>query len=112
MITKMLEIRDIATFIPVLCVDMNPEDVASRDEHYLLRRAGYPCDGNPIVLMTRADGGKPHYDPYNWGDRTMHVAHLYIAEHWGELRDGDVVDVEFILKEVEQPKRSERYGDV
>ena len=111
MITKMLEVRDRATFIPVLCVDMNPEDVASRDEHYLLKSAGYACDGNPIILLTRADGaGKAHYDPFSWGDRTFHVAHLYITEHWNELVNGDVVDVEYILKETDKPKLSESVG--
>ena len=28
--------------------------------------------------------------------------------NWQELRDGDVIDVEFILGETAEPKRSER----
>ncbi len=38
----------------------------------------------------------------------MPVAHHYIIEHWAELSDGDVVDVEFILKETTVLKVSER----
>src|SRR5258707_932771 len=55
---KLLEIRDEMTFIPVLCVDMNPDmewDSPHSDrqlepdegQRYLLRRVGYPCDGRP-----------------------------------------------------------------
>lgn len=102
--TKILELRDKATFIPVVAVKMMPD---AANERYLLRRAGYSTDGNPLVLLTRADGGKSAYDPYDWGDRTFHTAHLYIEEHWNELEDGDVVDVEFILGETKERKLSE-----
>ena len=106
---KTLELRDEGTCIPVLCVDMNPVNEAQR---YLLRRCGYPCDGQPNnILMTRlvADGGKAWNDPYAWGGRTMPVAHKHIIEHWDELQDGDVVDVSFILGETTKPKLSERF---
>jgi hypothetical protein len=104
---KCFELRDQATFIPVLCVDINPDHESQR---YLLRRCGYPCDYRPNILMTRlsADGGKAWNDPYSWGGRTFPVAHNYIIEHWATLQDGDVVDVQFILHETAKPKVSER----
>ena len=112
---KALEIRDEATFIAALAVDMNP----SVGEHwtpeelnaqrYLLRRCGYPCDGKPNVILTRLNGsGEATNDPYEWGGRTWHVAHNYIIAHWAELRDGDVVDVQYILGETDKPKLSEQ----
>lgn len=126
--TKLLEIRDEGTFIPMLCIDMmhdvltaeemvglteaelrnRVEDIAG--QRYLLRRCGYPCDGRPNIAMTPLDaGGKPCWnDPYGWSGRTFPVAHNYIIEHWHELRDGDVVDVAFILGETTERKRSER----
>jgi hypothetical protein len=104
--TKIIEIRDRATFIPVLCVDMNAE---AHEERYYLRCCGYPNDGRPNILMTRADGNGPaSNDPYSWGGRTYPVAHDYIINHWPELKSGDVVDVEFILGESAAPKVSER----
>lgn len=104
---KMLELRDEGTFIPLLCVDMNSENDAQR---YLLRRVGYPCDRRPNVMITHATGEHPaSNDPYFWGGRTYPVAHNYIIEHWDELKDGDVVDVSFILGETKAPKLSERY---
>lgn len=124
---KVLELRDEGTFIPLLCVDMNPgepypskspfsEDELSqsldacRARHYLLRRCGYPCDGRPNIAITHlsADGDKCSNDPHYWGGRTRPVAHRYIIENWHALKDGDVVDVQFILGETLAPKRSER----
>ncbi len=104
---KAFELRDEGTFIPILCVDMNPENESQR---WLLHRCGYPCDLRPNILMTRlsADGTPAWNDPYAWGGRTFPVAHDYIIEHWEELNDGDVVDVSFILGETAKPKFSER----
>lgn len=109
---KLLEVRDEGTFVPVICVDMNPtlEPGQFSAQRYLLRRVGYPCDGQPNILLTRlsADGSPAWNDPYGWGGRTMPVAHNYIIENWHKLKDGDVVDVQFILGETTEPKRSER----
>jgi hypothetical protein len=107
MIAKALEVRDSGTFIPVLCVDMNPG--VNNEQEYLLHRCGYPCNGRPNILVTRLDGnGSATNDYYAWGDRTFYVAHRHIIEHWHELSDGDVVDVEFILGETSKKKPSER----
>lgn len=110
---KVLEIRDEGTFIPMLCVDMNPDislGGVNEGQRYLLRRCGYPCDLRPNILMTNlsADGGAAWNDPYGWGGRTRPVAHNYIIENWEMLKDGDVVDVSFILGETAKPKVSER----
>ena len=107
MLTKALELRDSGTFIPILAVDMNPGNEAER---YLLRRCGYPCDGEPNIIITRLDGnGKATNDPYAWGGRTYPVAHDWIIKNWRQLMDGDVVDVEFILGEKPEKKISERF---
>ena len=110
--TKALEIRDKGTFIPALAVDMNP---SNDEQHYLLRRCGYPCDGRPNIIVTRLDGDevgrddKATNDPYARGGRTWPVAHHWIIDHWSELKDGDVVDVEFALGEKKVAKISEKF---
>lgn len=104
---KILEVRDRATFISVLAVQMNPTSSnVELIETQHLRRCGY---GNiDMILMTRLDGsGKATVDPYEWDDRTMQTAHQYITINWSLLKTGDVVDVEYILKETESPKVSE-----
>jgi hypothetical protein len=104
---KALEIRDSGTFIPMLCVDMNPDN---GEQRWLMRCVGYPCDGRPNIIMTLLTGaGKATNDPYEWGGRTYPVAHNWIIEHWDELEDGDVVDVEFILGETKVQKVSQRH---
>ncbi len=110
---KALEIRDEGTMICALAVDMNPQTNVGhifKAQHYLLRRCGYPCDGRPNIGITHlsADGDPFRNDYYSWGGRTFPVAHKYIIEHWAELKDGDVVDVQFILGETKAPKVSER----
>jgi hypothetical protein len=104
--TKLIEIRDSCTLIIALCIDMQPDNEAQR---WGLRRYGYPCDGKPNIMMTHATGErKASNDPYFWNDRTFSTAHHYIIEHWHELKDGDVVCVEWILGERRTPKISER----
>lgn len=105
--TKLFELRDRATFVPVLCVKMVSDQGV---ENYLLRRSGY---GEPfdLIVMTGLAGGmdKATCDPYDWGiNRTRLICHQYIQAHWNELASGDVVDAEFIAGESEQPKQSER----
>ena len=108
---KLLEVRDSATFIPCIGIEMSSPE--TEQEHYLLRRAGYslqPASCGGCVLFGRLDGKEFHYDCYNWpaGARTMRVAHRYVAEHWDELESGDVICDEHILGDRDTPKLSER----
>ena len=104
MIIKAIEIRDVATFIPAIAVGTLPDNEGQR---YLLARCGYPRDGTTVVLMKLSDQ-KAASDPYDWDSSTMNVAHVWIEEHFAEIVDGQVVDVEFILGKTAAPKQSER----
>lgn len=118
---KLLEIRDEATFIPTMAVRLTARDEA---EFYLLRRAGFgkeqitpfdSVDGKDYceyyIVLWRLEGGPAEYDPYSWGNRTMANAHKFIIENWRTLQPGQVIDVQFILGETKEPKRSERLGE-
>ena len=108
MIIKLLEVRDRATFLPVFAISTEPSNEGQR---YLLRRCGFNPSGSAIIIA-RLNGEQPSSaDAYFWGDRTMQAAHLYIEQHFHELKDGDVVDVEFILGETDKPKQSERIAN-
>lgn len=105
---KCIEIRDAMTFIPVICIRPVP---ANEEQRYLLRRDGYCGDkSETCIIMIDAQCHGVSYDPFDWptDTRTKHVAHRHIHEHWDRLRDGDVVDVQFILGETNAPKESER----
>ena len=112
---RTFEIRDAGTFIPVLAVKLRP---ASDSDRYLLARAGYgrtPEQQADYVWLAKIDGGvgQSGSDCYDWpgGCRTMQIAHDYIDRHWDELPSGAVVDVEHILGETSEPKRSECFTD-
>lgn len=108
MIHKILEIRDRMTYTPVLAISTDGE---SPEQAYHLRTAGYASDGHTIIVVRLTDC-RASCDPYGWdelGARTMPNAHKYIGEHFEELKDGDVIDVEFILGETATKKNSERF---
>lgn len=105
--TKILEVRDHGTFIPVVCIRMNAEGY---QDGYLLGRLGFDKD-TFLIQLVWISNGRSEYDPFKWNDRTMYNAHAYITEHWDELSDGDVIDVAYILGETETSKESERNWD-
>ena len=110
--TKLLEIRDKGTCILALGIQMMSKRPDGLEHWFLHYRSGYPEDGSIIMLMCLSDG-KATADLYEWaslgmGSRTMPNAHDYIARHFDELSEGDVVDVQVILGETTVPKKSER----
>ncbi len=112
MISKLFEIRDRHTFIPVLATQLCTTGEAER---YLLARGGYsslPFEQARYVIVARIDGGSgvARCNPYDWDDssRTMQVAHEHIIAQFDFLETGAVVDVEFLLDETAQPKIAQR----
>jgi hypothetical protein len=106
---KILELRDRCTFMPVMAIKFDPQNEAER---YLLGRAGYGRgSAGDYVLLAEINGGdgQIHCDAFGWKDRrTMGAAHQWIEEHWNEIEHGQVIDVEFILGETAEPKKTER----
>lgn len=112
---KTFEVRDSGTFMPVLAIKLMPSCEADR---YLLARTGYgrsPSDQGRYVMVMKLDGGvdKASSDPYEWGRgfRTMYEAHVFIIDNFDRLESGEVIDVEFILGESKEKKKSERLDD-
>jgi hypothetical protein len=117
--TKILEIRDRATFIPALAVRLKIDPMDHEEypqEYYLMRRAGFGDEDiakGTYVMLMRLIGGPAHYVYYNWEGqaRTMPAAHHYIAENWDSIHDGAVIDIEYIHGETAAPKHSERFNE-
>ena len=113
--TKVFEVRDAATFIPVLCVRVNasyrptPGDGPPARENYLIRRAGYREEGFVIMTTLSANWDHATYQPSQWADRTRYNAHVYIEQQWQDLKTGDVIDVRFILGETPVPCQPEMF---
>lgn len=100
---KVLEVRDSGTHIDVLAIRMQARNGVQ--DYYIHRRGGYPPNGSCIAVV-RVDDCNGNCDPYAWSNRTMATAHHYIYDHFDELADGDVIDVEFILGETQVKKVS------
>lgn len=106
MTCKTIEIRDRGTFVPALLVRLDPTD--ERDL-YLLARCGFgntaEAQREYVLLINLA---KAPYDPYGHGPaRTLGLAHRHVLAHFDDLPNGAVVDVEYLLGERIEPKRSE-----
>lgn len=105
---KFFEVRDRATFIPVMAIKMS-YDATNIKEEFLISRGGFGRD-NPSVILIRLSDSQASHDPYEWtGSRTMHVAHLEISDKFDQLQSGELIDVEFILGEKKEKKKSEYY---
>lgn len=105
MFTKLLEIRDEGTRIPAMASEAVP---ANHRQAAILSSAGYGEDR--CIILQHLHKGQATYNPYDWRDRTYKVAHLHIKKEWDSLKDGDVIDVQFLLGETEKPKTSEIQG--
>ncbi len=96
---KRVEIRDRATLVPALALRVDGDDDP------LLARAGF--HGMPFVILIHFTHMECQFDPFGWTGRTMHEAHLWLEANWDNLKDGGVLDVEWILGETDKPKESE-----
>lgn len=108
--SKLFEVRDRATFIPVMATRLNPKADATSltNERYLLQRAGFSGnEPDPFVLLVKLTSFECHAAPHHWKPGTIADAHEFIADHWDELTTGDVIDCEFIRGESDYPKGSE-----
>lgn len=104
--TKLFEVRDRATYIPVMATKLTSYE--SREKHLLWSTGFTP--GNDLVLIAPLTNlSKAHYSAYEWGDeeRTFTTAHTFIQKNFDELPTGSVIDVEFLLGETDKPKEAQ-----
>ena len=102
MVIKQLEIRDQATCMPMLAIEVTGKD------GWLMWRAGFGVI--PCIIFINLCKMECQYDPYSWNTsaRTVPIAHEWIRTHWEEIQNEDVIDVEFLLGEKPTKKISER----
>jgi hypothetical protein len=110
--TKLFEVRDRITFLPVIAIKLEP---GNEPDRYLLAMVGYGLRAqkqSQYILMGKLQTGKLKCTPSSHAGypavRTLPMAHHHVLKHWDELTSGDVIDVEFILGEVPAPKISQR----
>jgi hypothetical protein len=96
MASKYFEVRDCGTNIPVVAVQLDDSPIA--------RRAGFLSAPYKHVIVTALASLKTYHCTGFIDGRTMRVACEYIGAHFDDLKEGAVIDVEFILGETKEPK--------
>lgn len=115
---KYFEVRDRATFIPVVAFRpaglLNPtqDETTRRIIRYGLGSGGWPMidSGDQPVIVCRLNQVAAKSDPDGWTwNRTLMAAHEYIQNNWDALVSGAVIDVECVLgeKPLKEHKTSE-----
>jgi hypothetical protein len=102
---KLFEVKDRCTTYSVMAVKHVGE---TAKEQWLLNRVGLTEGNGYPVQLTNLEGGETKRDAWKWVDegRTLVQAHLHIIKAWDTLNSGDVIDVEYLLDEVDQPRES------
>lgn len=101
---KLFEVRDAATFMPVMVTKLISRNIK---ESYLMSHVGLNKPGLFSFLYTVLNTGESSLDAYDWHNRTRKISHQFIEANWDQLFSGQVIDVEFILGETKEPKISE-----
>jgi hypothetical protein len=101
---KTVEIRDRGTLIPAFAIRMLP---ANEKEAFFFNESGYRSKPHPCILLIPFEApwqsvrSSDEQDGRN--GRTLSIAHKWIEDHFDEIEACQVIDVEFILKEVDKP---------
>ena len=113
--TKLIEVRDRGTRVHVLAIRFSAENEA---ENFILSSAGYGMNNNDyreyIIMLDINTPIRVWFNSFdcevaNKYARTFPEAHKELETNWDKYQSGDVLDVQFVLKETDQPKQSDRY---
>lgn len=104
--TKILELRDRATFIPVVAIYLDYHN-ASEEERYLLGSTGW--GGGPWLMLAKLIDF--NFTDYYTSQVWMNRAHDHIKENWHSIPNYAVVDMEFVRGESVAPKQPQRLED-
>lgn len=110
---KLFEIRDAGTCIEALAIKLQADVFNLKEKYAIHNKCGYQ-EQNPLIMLMKIESGETAKTPNDWdiSTRTMQIAHSYIQKHFDELKNCDVVDVEYILGITKEKKKheSETFG--
>lgn len=102
---KKFELRDRATYIPVIAI--RAFDYDGFKESWFFGSSGYRS-GDVLLIPIQAPwlSSRCSEEQRGLNGRTLKFAHDYIEKNWTDLEDGQVIDVEYILGEKDSPSKS------
>lgn len=96
--TKIMEVRDVWTFIPAIAIDLRGiMKFPDANVGILLMFLSHPVDHKFCLKQ------------YSKFERTMSTVYKYLIKDFTSFASGDVIDVEYILGEKSSVKQSERF---
>lgn len=96
---KVIEVRDRATLIVMVATKVKNSP--------LLRLCGFDRDCDPVIINKLNGSFEAGIDQWTFQNDRTKEAVKHIIENFDSLQDRDVVDIEYILGEVTQPKVSQ-----
>lgn len=102
--SKILELRDSATCIPVIAVCAYRSHAEEGRPNRLLRHAGYAFKESQYWIID-LNSGKSHREEFDKG--TFGTALQQIALKWTDINDGDVIECGFISGREPKPQGSD-----
>lgn len=92
---KYVEIRDNLTMMPVMIINLDSNPATRYTGHH----------GGPYLLLMKLSTYETQNDPHRWNNMTMKTAHQHLLKlDWDDIKNGDVIDVEYISGKTEIPK--------
>jgi hypothetical protein len=110
MISKVFELRSPATLIVILATRLSAENLQSATLLFHSGYGRYPKDIENYILVTPLDGGGNDVattDPYMHKIEEIRIAHIYLREHFDELDNGSVIDIDYIQGNTNEPKETD-----
>lgn len=102
MLAKLLEVRIGDEVIPIMAIDMR--DDTGKDRGWLLQRAGYSYGLKPDIIAFELET-QTAVRFFVWG---RHLRN-YLPAAWYSLKDGDVVDIDHLDRNIPEVRKSARY---
>ena len=106
---KFLEVRADGFFLPMLAVGFYPvkNDLTSR-ETWIINRAGRSGKHTQVILFNLISG-LSSWNPESWTERETTIVHVHLLENWLDVKSGDVIDINYLLKERKTVRISEQF---
>jgi len=80
-------------------------------ERKMIIDSGWLQGGNgyfPGSILLDMENGDVQFSPQAWPNRTMRVAHEFLDRHYKTIRGGELIDIQYILKETTSPRKAKK----
>jgi len=101
--TKIIEVNDKSNFFPVMVIKILKND--NNHDNWLIEMLGLPASSRLLYVM-RLEGYEYTSLYYSkcWNSKVTGALSIYLNKNWDEIKTGDLLEIEGILKVVHETK--------